>query len=498
MIYFFPMPYPDESLYSIFLRYDKLTENNSYYITISELLGNKKLSMNFSFPNNLAHLCKELPKETVYTPEYFIQNHTVLPIYKPFIPENRYMYAIKNFVNGSTKSAIPAIVSSKFSLHNLYTFKYCPSCITDDKKIYGEAYLHRLHQIDGILICKKHKCMLNVYNAPKKATFYDINALNLQKQVIVHSNKIYEELCKLNDDIEFIIKSFTYLPNYNIVQNKYYSKLFDKDYVNINGNIKQKSLYDDFTNYYSNNLLDILNSKISIDNSWLVRMTQRNIIQMVHPIRNILFIRFLFGNIKEFLNYSYKEINLDKREPKKTLFKKLDTIKEEEYKMRIINLKYQEPQLLRSEICKRLNNEFRYLYYYDKNWLESILPKQSHGLTNDWHQKDIDCYALVYDVIMNIIDNETYDRITVNLIENRINNRSLHKNIDKMPKTQALINKFKENIPEFHMRKIKIAIQKTKQKGLQIKPYKILREVHIPPNYRRDYIEYINSLIEDI
>ena len=40
MIRFFPMPYPNESIYNIFVRYDKKTGNNNYYLTAEDLMGN--------------------------------------------------------------------------------------------------------------------------------------------------------------------------------------------------------------------------------------------------------------------------------------------------------------------------------------------------------------------------------------------------------------------------------------------------------------------------
>jgi hypothetical protein len=78
------MPYPNESIYNIFVRYDKKTGNNNYYLTAEDLMGNMHSKINFSFCNNLEYLCNELPKGTIYVPEYFINNHTVLPIYKSF------------------------------------------------------------------------------------------------------------------------------------------------------------------------------------------------------------------------------------------------------------------------------------------------------------------------------------------------------------------------------------------------------------------------------
>lgn len=36
---FFPMPYPDESIYSVFVRYDEESGNDSYFATVKDLIG---------------------------------------------------------------------------------------------------------------------------------------------------------------------------------------------------------------------------------------------------------------------------------------------------------------------------------------------------------------------------------------------------------------------------------------------------------------------------
>ncbi len=77
---FFPMPYPDESIYSIFVRYDEESGNDNYFATVKDLIGKMHSSINYTFVNGLDYLCKQLPESSTYTPEYFINNHTFTTI----------------------------------------------------------------------------------------------------------------------------------------------------------------------------------------------------------------------------------------------------------------------------------------------------------------------------------------------------------------------------------------------------------------------------------
>lgn len=163
MLRYFPMPYPDGSIYSIFLRYDKKMKNDNYFVTLKDLTGDMYSIVSYGLTNKLLFLCNQLPKKSQYTPEFFIKNNMILPLYKPFVTANKYDEAIDNLKSGMLKSVMSSLGMTAGSICKINGFKYCPQCIDEDKKEYGKAYLHRLHQIDGNFICNKHKCLLQIF-----------------------------------------------------------------------------------------------------------------------------------------------------------------------------------------------------------------------------------------------------------------------------------------------------------------------------------------------
>lgn len=44
--------------------------------------------------------------------------------------------------------------------NNIY---YCPKCVEYEEGNQIEPYIHRLHQVEGVFICDKHKCKLKEY-----------------------------------------------------------------------------------------------------------------------------------------------------------------------------------------------------------------------------------------------------------------------------------------------------------------------------------------------
>lgn len=71
-------------------------------------------------------------------------------------------------VPGATKRKLPGL--DFCDVHRLFAIlprgegdlylKYCPICADDDRRQYGEAYWHRVHQIRNMQICTKHNCRL--------------------------------------------------------------------------------------------------------------------------------------------------------------------------------------------------------------------------------------------------------------------------------------------------------------------------------------------------
>jgi hypothetical protein len=372
------------------------------------------------------------------------------------------------------------------------------------------AYFRRTHQIDGNLVCSKHKSLLQVCDASgiKNNIFYDINKFNTNNSKTNISNEIIEVLYNLSCDIDSLICKYEHLPNYSITREKYYSKIADLGYLSKGGLVNQIKLYKDFINYYPKGLLEILKSNVDINSerSWLRLITRKNEIT-VHPIRNLLFIRFLFGDFNNFINYTeYKALCTKEIRCKSNLQvkseKEYDINLEEPYKKKLLSLIKEEANVSRKEISKRLRKEYIWLFKHESDWLESVLPtsqkyKDFYKKDRvDWNDRDLKHSIKVKEAIDNILINEVLDRINIHQISKKISYKSLYRSLDKMPKTKALIEYYSESIPEFHKRKIRIVLRKLIRYNKEITLNIILRKAFISYKYYHDYDEFINRLLD--
>jgi len=159
MLSFFPTPYEDELLYSVFARYHVRAGNKSYKTTIQELFNSQTASAIVDLPCNIRSLIENMPPMSLYNTEELIKNHTLFPFYAAFLQPER-AKQIYNSMLGSRGGDIytrAGIMASRISANRF--LKYCPVCASEELQRYGEMYWHRMHQVP-FLLCPIHKMQL--------------------------------------------------------------------------------------------------------------------------------------------------------------------------------------------------------------------------------------------------------------------------------------------------------------------------------------------------
>lgn len=306
MINYFPNLYDDEILYSTIARYHACSGNVDYKNTINELFNSIDIIANIEFPGRLKILAENLPVSLGITADYIIQNHTLLPLYVPFLPRlRRHQIEQKmKYING--KNIKTQIGFTAGGICRKKELMYCPLCVSEDIQKYGEAYFHRIHQAEGVLICPEHSCILKNYpikrNEVSRLEFIklELNKIRGSSCDLIENPKLY----KLRD----VAKGANYLVNASLnnydqkkTNEKYKQLLKQREFLTTSGRIKQREVYEAFKTFYSEELLNILESNVDFDNeyNWL-KVALRKGKRVIHPIRNILLILFLCQDVKTF------------------------------------------------------------------------------------------------------------------------------------------------------------------------------------------------------
>lgn len=196
MIAYMPPIYPDELVYSWFCRYYIHSGSLNHKMALNDLFCKRSDSLSKEFIGNLnyearARIGKVMPLREL------VLKHTMFPQYARFIPNKK--EAIEKLINNGT-----------IDVHNLFTvlpredndryLKYCPLCIREDREKYGETYWHREHQIRGMQVCAKHRCVL--YPSDVSAISYNCSSfypaefsVDENAEVVVAEEKLLDYSC---------------------------------------------------------------------------------------------------------------------------------------------------------------------------------------------------------------------------------------------------------------------------------------------------------------
>ncbi|HDQ4574281.1 TnsD family Tn7-like transposition protein [Pseudomonas aeruginosa] len=153
-LHWFPQPFPDESLYSLAVRYHRLSSNDSYRRTSQELFGAYSRTCGSILPCCLGALSQRLA--SAYSVEHLIDRFTLLPLYEPFLNDTK-SKAARIAMTGTDGTGLKmslGLTASGFLKHA--SFRYCERCVEEDIQNCGSAYWHRIHQAMGTCICPLH------------------------------------------------------------------------------------------------------------------------------------------------------------------------------------------------------------------------------------------------------------------------------------------------------------------------------------------------------
>src|SRR5258706_13332752 len=135
MIDYFTDPFPDELLYSVWARCSDHVGYTAQVDIHRELFGRRYANSVVDLPCHLDYFVSHLPPEHVYTADYFIDFHTLLPFYSPFLPLDRFSCVRQQMLLGSAEALHSRLGIIHTSIPRPQWLRYCPLCAEQDKTV---------------------------------------------------------------------------------------------------------------------------------------------------------------------------------------------------------------------------------------------------------------------------------------------------------------------------------------------------------------------------
>lgn len=313
MLSFFPTPYPDEILYSVLARYHVRSGNLSLKITLSELFGSTTVTATVDLPAHLKALARNLPPRSKYTVESILRQHTLYPLYAPFMPSSRaelIATSMMEHIWGDIHARAGIMASSVKTPSNL---RFCPDCLREDQERYGEAYWHRLHQAPGVLVCPRHSILLQDSNVTirsvSKHEFIPLSEANCLPKLRLSklSGNTLKKLVILAQDVAWLLNNHIVPKGAAWFQQQYRLLLLNKGLATSMGRVNQVELVRSFKSFYGDSFLRLLDSTVNyeLESNWLSSIVRKHR-KSFHPIRHLLLIRYLSQSVTSFFDLQPK------------------------------------------------------------------------------------------------------------------------------------------------------------------------------------------------
>lgn len=179
---YLPVPYPDELLCSMIARYASRIHAKNLRVVMFAVFNKIDGTVALDLPNSIATMSER--SFWSLNDRDIIYNTTLFPYYTKYLPT-------ENLAGWFQKLLLPNCYFSPLIRRGLkndrvklphHVAKGCWSCKLEDEARYGEAYLHRAHQLPGVMVCPEHGQPLfevDVRNAMKRTNhFFDVNQLD--------------------------------------------------------------------------------------------------------------------------------------------------------------------------------------------------------------------------------------------------------------------------------------------------------------------------------
>ena len=191
---YFPKLHPDELLYSAIARCRVHLGIGNHKTLLHMLFGDSKVAAITDLPTHLI----QLTNNTGLVAEGVIQNHTLFPLYAPFIPPERRTDLFQAML-ASNRPTIGLSGASTALVKWPEWLRYCPFCFEDMATCFGEPYWRRSWQIRGIDACPKHGCQLldspTPFRRAQRHEFHPASSLLLSRDL--HTRPASEEAIRI-------------------------------------------------------------------------------------------------------------------------------------------------------------------------------------------------------------------------------------------------------------------------------------------------------------
>lgn len=476
----FPLPYPDELIYSTIARYGIHSGLTSPKELLHEVFGKNTIIATSDLHGHLEQVAELYPGQLNIQPESLLYKHTLFPLYALFIGESRRAELKKLLLADKVHSVH---VMSGFAASRItqpYYLRYCPKCIEQQWNQFGECFWRRDWQIAGMDYCPLHGELKETAVRRTSYKRHVYTAADLKLCSHKPQSKTNRQSYVLNSSITSIL-NLPEQPVPTVIQWGLFYKALACDFgFNRGCNIEHEEVARKVTNYWSESWLKSVGLKlIDSDTCWLRSLFRKHRKSFSYLEHLVVLHAFLGDTIA--LNDVIKDVK--SYEPGKSVTHSLmlQADKLTILKRRRIWLKAIKNKGTKRARLEGAGGDYAWLYRHDRAWLLSLNAKlmckrSALSARVNWSSFDrglLKALISIRDCFEIKLESPRRSR---NWYFNQLDHKSkVEKNLYKLPLCKLFLSRYTETIADYQIRRIThVAIERHKQSE-HLKRWDVLR-----------------------
>ncbi|GGG26541.1 hypothetical protein GCM10007425_21440 [Lysinibacillus alkalisoli] len=304
MLPFFTNPYSNELLYSAIARYHFYSGNLDCKDTLEEMFDSRCVIPSVEIGSYFSVLAEKLGPH--YSVESLLANHTIYPYYASFLSKARQQEILQDVLDDGQAlyTRLGIVAGSICKKDGLY---YCVECAKADDAQYGEPYIHREHQLQGINYCAHHELLLRKYPVTVDSRIqyvrFELKHMNLSS---IYEMEPYKDVAvSIAKQAYQLLQLPLHALSRETISSQYRALLRSRNLITASNRVRQKDLYQAFNAYFPSGFLQRYESELNetYEYNWL-KVLLRNSERHVHPLRHLFLLHFLQQDVESLLTTS--------------------------------------------------------------------------------------------------------------------------------------------------------------------------------------------------
>ncbi len=495
----FPLPYPQELLYSTIARAGVHDGETSPKQLLDSVFGDRKVIATVDLPSHIEKIAVQYPPKLGLISEKLIDRHTLWPLYAPFIADKRRRAIVrwmKRESYGSSHVLAAGIAASRIK-HKLALY-LCPGCIKEQKAEFGEAYWDRRWQIPLSCFCEIH--------GPLHESNIHLNGENRHAFVDISEAQFSTELGVSENDRRFAILAIPLLqtdvptsPTYHQWTLLY--QAFAEEYGLLVGKrIDHWQIFRKYINRWGTSWLQWANLLPNTKETTWLRGIFRKHRNSFSFAEHITVIDALSEGQITMPQAIQMALLFPSEEPKRiTLITIAEPSNTKDQFQWLAAISGKSPKQVRRENSALYTRLYRAHYA----WLmqvnaENRVPYSNLNSRVNWNDRDRQTAIKLMQMINALEENLSLPRLSQSFLLHQLpNTASIEKNLNKLPRCRTILKYYSETIAEYQIRRLTVVAAKHRADGQAFKSWSLLREAGLSNERMTDIANiFLNWLLK--